>query len=310
MPFRTIQVGTVFGLAWHRPLSDFINASCASDLSTCTSYDAPALVFSNTTPGCVSNSTCVYYPKQCNYAFMTIYDGSSTKKNGFNLRWNAFFKTDNLTPVDLIGPTVDGAVMDVAFFAPGPGYLYIRQIDRPGSYIPISDFYLHKTIETSNGLLRSYVGNIGTLFYTIELRHCTPSNWLIGFFEMLFSAESSPVAVVPLDYYKDYLPYSELRKAFAYSRDGVNQFGWSVNDMIKALTEVFADRAWAVFDDGSQVMYLYNLTPDYVPDWLIEKLMPTAMKVLKQPVNAAVAKAWLDLLNERNAQIPPQPKLP
>jgi hypothetical protein len=310
MPFRTVLSVNTFGLAWYRPLNDFINASCASDLSTCTSYDTPALVFSNTTPGCVSNSTCVYYPNQCNYAFITIYDGSSAKKNGFNLRWNAFFKTDSFAPIDLIGPTVDGILMDVLFFAPGPGYLYAHQIDRPGSYIPISDFYLHKTIETSNGLLRSYVGNIGTMFYTAELRHCTTSNWLIGFFQILFSAESSPVAVVPLDYYKDYLPYSELRKAFAYSHDGVNQFGWSVHDMIKALTEVFADRAWAVFDDGSQVLYLYNLTPDYVPDWLIEKLMPTAMKVLKQPVNAAVAKAWLDLLNERNAQIPPQPKLP
>jgi hypothetical protein len=34
------------------------------------------------------------------------------------------------------------------------------------------------------------------------------------------------------------------------------------------------------------------------------------MKVLKAPADVAVAKAWLDLLNERNAQIPPQTELP
>jgi hypothetical protein len=58
------------------------------------------------------------------------------------------------------------------------------------------------------------------------------------------------------------------------------------------------------------MLYLYNLTPDYVPDWLIEKLAPTAMKVIQSPADAAVAKSWLDLLNERNAQIPPQAELP
>jgi len=65
-----------------------------------------------------------------------------------------------------------------------------------------------------------------------------------------------------------------------------------------------------VFDDRQYVLYLYNLTPDYVPDWLIEKLSPTAMKVLKAPADVSVAKAWLDALNERNAQIPAPAELP
>jgi len=122
--------------------------------------------------------------------------------------------------------------------------------------------------------------------------------------------ESSPLAVIPLDCDKEWLPYQELRNAFGYAATGVDQPGWNADDIIRVLRELFPDRAWAVFDDRQYVLYLYNLSPDYVPDWLIEKLAPTAMKVLKAPADVAVAKAWLDLLNERNAQIPPQAELP
>jgi endo-1,4-beta-D-glucanase Y len=122
--------------------------------------------------------------------------------------------------------------------------------------------------------------------------------------------ESSPLAVIPLDYDRDYVPYQELRNAFGFSINGVDQPGWNADDIVRVLRELFPNRAWAVFDDRQYVLYLYNLTPDYVPDWLIEKLSPTAMKVLQPPADVAVAKAWLDLLNERNAQIPPQAELP
>jgi len=122
--------------------------------------------------------------------------------------------------------------------------------------------------------------------------------------------ESSPLAVIPLDHDKEWLPYQELRSAFGYAATGVDQPGWNADDIVRVLRELFPNRAWAVFDDRQYVLYLYNLTPDYVPDWLIEKLSPTAMKVLQPPADVAVAKAWLDLLNERNAQIPPQAELP
>jgi len=122
--------------------------------------------------------------------------------------------------------------------------------------------------------------------------------------------ESSPLAVIPLDHDKEWLPYQELRSAFGYAATGVDQPGWNADDIIRVLRELFPDRAWAVFSDRQYVLYLYNLTPDYVPDWLIERLSPTAMKVLKAPADVTVAKAWLDLLNERNVQIPPQAELP
>ena len=124
-----------------------------------------------------------------------------------------------------------------------------------------------------------------------------------------FAVEASPVLIMPIDYDR-YLVFNELKSAVGWAADGVSQYGWNADDIIRVLRELFPDRAWSVFDDRQYVLYLYNLTPDYVPDWLIEKLAPTSMKVLKAPADATVAKAWLDLLNERNAQIPPQAELP
>jgi len=124
-----------------------------------------------------------------------------------------------------------------------------------------------------------------------------------------YASEASPSLIMPVDY-DEYVAYNELRKTVGWSFDGVNQLGWNASDIINTARELFPDRAWAVYDDNQNILYLYNLTMDYVPDWLIEKLAPTAMKVLKAPADATVAKAWLDLLNERNAQIPPQAELP
>jgi hypothetical protein len=150
---------------------------------------------------------------------------------------------------------------------------------------------------TSSAPLAVYEGGNNNIWYAFDVA-------------VVWAYESSPLAVIPLDCDKEWLPYQELRNAFGYAATGVDQPGWNADDMIRVLRELFPDRAWAVFDDRQYVLYLYNLTPDYVPDWLIEKLSPTAMKVLQPPADATVAKAWLDLLNERNAQIPPQAELP
>jgi len=145
----------------------------------------------------------------------------------------------------------------------------------------------------------------------IDINMRNQSNVYYAFYAAVyFAQEASPLAIIPLDYDKEYVPYPELRKAVGFSMNGVDQPGWNADDIIRVLKELFPNRAWAVFDDRQYVLYLYNLTPDYVPDWLIEKLAPTAMKVIQPLADATVAKAWLDLLNERNAQIPPQAELP
>jgi hypothetical protein len=151
-------------------------------------------------------------------------------------------------------------------------------------------------IFTSSLYISAHEGGLNNIWYAADLN-------------VVWAYESSPLAVIPLDYDRDYVPYQELRNAFGYAATGVDQPGWNADDIIRVLRELFPNRAWAVFDDRQYVLYLYNLTPDYVPDWLIEKLVPVSMKVVKAPVNAAVAETWMDELNRRNVKIPAQTAL-
>jgi hypothetical protein len=181
-------------------------------------------------------------------------------------------------------------------------------------YDPVSNWKAHLNPYTITIGRVFYLRWQGTLFTPVLYLYVYEENnnniWYASYVRVVYAYESSPLAVVPLDYDRDYVLYQELRSAFGFSINGVDQPGWNTDDIIRVLRELFPNRAWAVFDDRQYVLYLYNLTPDYVPDWLIEKLAPTAMKVIQPPADVAVAKAWLDLLNERNAQIPPQAELP
>jgi len=182
---------------------------------------------------------------------------------------------------------------------------------------------IYDPVENWKAHLNPYTISIGRVFYLrwqgtmftpvlnlVAYEDNRNNIWYASYVRVVYAYESSPLAVVPLDYDRDYVQYQELRNAFGFSINGVDQPGWNADDIIRVLRELFPNRAWAVFDDRQYVLYLYNLTPDYVPDWLIEKLAPTAMKVIQSPADTAVAKTWLDLLNERNAQIPPQAELP
>jgi hypothetical protein len=126
--------------------------------------------------------------------------------------------------------------------------------------------------------------------------------WYAFDMSVSWAYESSPLAVIPLDYDHDYAPYRELHDTFGYAYTGVDQPGWNADDMIRVLKDIFPDRAWAVYDDKQYVLYLYNLTLDYVPDWLINKLAPVGIKVLQPPSNLSTAQAWLNELNARNSQ--------
>ena len=172
-------------------------------------------------------------------------------------------------------------------------------------YFTVSNLMVHRSpysLPSGYAFYLSWSGNVFATSVSISSWEDGANNIWYGTGGIIrWEYESSPLAVIPLDYDRDYVPYQELRNAFGYAATGVDQPGWNADDIIRVLRELFPNRAWAVFDDRQYVLYLYNLTPDYVPDWLIEKLAPTAMKVLQSPADAAVAKAWLDLLNERNA---------
>jgi len=114
-----------------------------------------------------------------------------------------------------------------------------------------------------------------------------------------YASESSPSLIMPLDY-NEYVAYNELRKTVGWSFDGVNQLGWNADDIINIARELFPNRAWAVYDDNQNILYLYNLTMDYVPNWLINRLAPVGIKVLQSPSSTSIAQAWENILNAKN----------
>jgi hypothetical protein len=162
------------------------------------------------------------------------------------------------------------------------------------------------TIPSGYVNIARWAGNVFTPTAYLICNEATDNAWYAFATNVAWAYESSPLAVIPLNYDKEYMVYQELRNAFGYAATGVDQPGWNADDIISVLKELFPDRAWAVFDDRTYTLYLYNLTPDYVPDWLVEKLAPISMKVLKQPADSSAPKAWLDELNRINAyEAPP-----
>ena len=301
MPFITAQSHIMYGIDWMHPVTD---KYCTSDLSSCVVAGGKALVFTdpNITPGCVSENTCRAVPSNCNTVIDTYYDGASVKKSAFNITWwyhiGASF---SWYPLFAIG--LDGIGVDTFMTHGTPASIYsLNLLGNNNTYLPLSSLWIPYWKQYNYGteyvIIAQYIGG----FSRVQLYHCVGSGqWIIGVVGYIMSAESSPMAIIPLDYNRDYLPYPELLTTFAYSHDGISQFGWNVQDMINVLKDIYQDRAWAVFDDQKSILYLYNLTLDYVPDFLVDKLSPVSIKVLKAPSNSLVAKAWLDELNRRNA---------
>jgi hypothetical protein len=127
----------------------------------------------------------------------------------------------------------------------------------------------------------------------------TNNIYLAGKFYAGVFQEVSPLAIIPLDYSK-YFKYNELRRTFGYSADGVNQPGWNVDDIIRVLKELFPDRAWMVLDDRDSTLYLWNVNFSDVPDWLLQRLSPTGVKVLKSPSSLDAEKSLFKELENRN----------
>jgi hypothetical protein len=238
----------------------------------------------------------------CNTVIETYYDGSSANKSAFNIVW-WYHIGASFSSYPLFSISLDSANVDTFLTHGTPASIYsLHLLDNLNIYLPLSSLWIPYWKPYRYGTEYVVIAQYSGGFMKAQLYHCVGKNqWIIGVIGFLMSAESSPRAIIPLDYNNDYAPYYELRKAFAYSYDGISQFGWNAQDIIAALKDIYPDRAWAVFDDNRQILYLYNLTMDYVPDWLVDKLSPVSIKVLKRPFKSSVAKAWLDELNRRNA---------
>ena len=168
----------------------------------------------------------------------------------------------NLVPMPL--PSNIGA--DFSFFLPAPNY----EVSSWPVYDPVSNFKAYQnpyTITSGYVLIIRWSGTFFTNAANVIVYEGNRNNiWYAFDMKVTYAYEASPLAVIPLDYDRDYVPYQELRNAFGYAYTGVDQPGWNADDIIRVLRELFPDRAWAVFDDRQYVLYLYNLTPDYVPD--------------------------------------------
>jgi len=328
MPFNTGIAGALYGLYTGETNTFCQNNTAASDYGKCYNTLGGKAVFVQTDTTtwpidpstgrdsfpCAADGTCTRYTSTTYSRYLTTLFSFTGKQAIVQ-----HIYTRSHSVLDIVGriiylrghpiPTLD---YDSAYSFLFPAQVY-EQATWP-IYDPVANWKAHLNPYTITIGRVFYLRWQGTLFTPVLHLYAYEENsnniWYASYVRVVYAYESSPLAVIPLDYDRDYMPHQELRSAFGFSINGVDQPGWNADDMIRVLRELFPDRAWAVFDDRQYVLYLYNLTPDYVPDWLIEKLAPTAMKVLQPPADVAVAKAWLDLLNERNAQIPPQAELP
>jgi hypothetical protein len=332
MPFSSGIYNAYYGTVWwqYKPTAYCQNNTSASDYGKCYNIGPGKAIFVQTDTTtwpidpstgsdsfpCAKDGTCTRYTDTTSIrSFGTVfsYSGKQAIVQYFWARSHAWgiqfgYNISNST-YGMILP-VHAGDPDSLWFLPSPSY----EVSSWPVYDPVANFkaYLNPYTISSGyvAVLRWYGSFFTPVLYLIAFERNLNNIWYAADVRIMYAYESSPLAIIPLDYDRDYVPYQELRNAFGYAATGVDQPGWNADDIVRVLKELFPNRAWAVFDDRQYVLYLYNLSPDYVPDWLIEKLSPTAMKVLQPPADAAVAKAWLDLLNERNAQIPPQAELP
>jgi len=331
MPFNTGSAYNIYGI----DLANFLptnlycqNNTAASDYGKCYNTVGKAIfVQTDTTTWpidpttgdsfpCAKDGTCIRYTYVANQRTLATVFNYSNKQaivHRMVLRTHTSLPgVSNPSPLRTFGVGVYNAVQNFEYNFVSGVYTY-EPVTYP-YYDPVFNYKIYYnpySIPVGNVVVIRWMGNMFTTVLYFGVHEFGRDNiWYATIGQVYWFYESSPLAVIPLDYDKEWLPYQELRSAFGFSINGLDQPGWNADDIIRVLRELFPDRAWAVFDDRQYVLYLYNLTPDYVPDWLIEKLSPTAMKVLQPPADAAVAKAWIDLLNERNAQIPPQAELP
>jgi len=318
MPFNTGLAYNIYGMdfATFLPTNRYCqNNTAASDYGKCYNTTGKAVFVQTDTTTyptlpCESDGTCIRYTSVTNQrTLITVFNYSNKQAivHRMVLRSHTSLPgVSNPSPVRTIGVGVYNAVQDFEYSFVSGVHTY-EPVTYP-YYDPVFNYKIYYnpySIPVGNVVVIRWMGNMFTTALYFGVHEANQNNiWYATIGQVYWFYESSPLAIIPLDYDKEWLPYQELRNTFGFSINGVDQPGWNADDIIRVLRELFPSRAWAVFDDRQYVLYLYNLTPDYVPDWLIEKLSPTAMKVLQPPADVAVAKAWMDELNIRNAQIP------
>jgi len=310
MGFARIEYGTA---NWQVSSTAYCqNNTSASDYGQCYNvWNKAIFVQSDTTDypklQCESSNTCIRYTSNIWIRTLATIFSYSNKQGIMTYFWSRTHSSNTFRGnVDINGlvpiPTFPNNDPTYTWFLPATNF----ETSSWPVYDPVANF---KAYENPYTITSGYVSIIrwsGMLFTTalnlLVNEGNTNNIWYAFDVLVSWAYESSPLAIIPLDYNNDYAPYSELRNAFGYAITGIDQPGWNAQDMITALQDIFPNRAWAVYDDVQKILYLYNLTMDYVPDWLINRLAPIGVKVLQSPSDSSVAQAWLNALNARNPQ--------
>jgi len=291
------------------------NNTSASDYGTCYNIVSGQAVFvqTNTTTyptgslPCEKNNTCIRYTTTISFRTLSTVYSYSGKQAILQYFW---LRVHTSTTTPFYGNIL---AFGSPFVRPDPGinsYWFLPAQTYEQSawpiYDPVTNLKAYQnpyTISLGSVAIIRWQGTLFAPTITLQGIENNQNNiWYAFDSKIIWAYESSPLAIIPLDFNNDYAPYRELRNAFGYAVTGIDQPGWNAQDMITALQDIFPNRAWAVYDDVQKILYLYNLTMDYVPDWLINKLAPVGVKILQSPSDSSTAQAWLNALNARNPQ--------
>ena len=314
MPFFEKYVEVSYGLVWYSSRTYCQTDPSASDYGKCyistSGVGKPFYAYSTNTPACISDNTCTGIQNPGWDYVIVIKDNTSVNKQMVVYKFWTVSNSNRNNPDDRFRcgrATIKLNVMGENLW---PGFMLrtVNIVSGAGlnAYNPLDNSIcapnVFSTPTVGTQMVSEWSGAVLGMRINLVINLRSQSDvyyaiWAAAF----FSEESSPLAVIPLDYDREYVPYIELKNVIGYSINAVDQPGWNADDVIRVLRELFPDRAWAVFDDRQYSLYLYNLTPDFVPDWLVERLTPISIKVLKPPADSSVAKAWLDELSRRNA---------
>ena len=324
MTFRTAHGIFAYGAyPWRYTSSAYcVNNTSASDYGKCYNITEGKAIFvqSDTTTypagslQCEKDGTCTRYTSTSYVLILDTVFSYTGKQGILQYFWSRSHSpkgivSTNVSEFELV-PLPTSVTPEFGWFLPAPNY----ETSSWPIYDPVANFKVYfnpYSISSGNVVIVRWQGTYFETSLNISAYFVGFNNvWMAGDVLVNWAYESSPLAIIPLDYNNDYAPYQELRNAFGYAATGIDQPGWNAQDIIAALRDIYPNKAWAVFDDKTYTLYLYNLTMDYVPDWLINKLAPVGVKVLQPPSDSSIAQAWLNGLNARNPQIPPPPSSP
>jgi len=253
------------------------------------------------TDGTCTRLTSTYFE----YTISTLFDLSTVGKQGI-LKWFYSLTHSSINTSPSYITHFKGAIVPVSgTYTPFSFYGYVNASSSTqfAGYDPVFNLWVYVNrysipVGAVNEIQYNDTVMVNKLGILIGLVNSNNVYFAGKFYAGVFQ-EVSPLAIIPLDY-NEYLKYNELRRTFGFSADGINQPGWNASDIINVLKELFPDRAWMVLDDKESVLYLWNVNFGDIPDWLLQKINPTSVKVLKSPSSLDAEKSLFNELENRN----------